>query len=242
MNRVITCAFWRRPNYTEQVLSALSKCDGIESYTLFIHLDAPGEDANAKKVLEVVRGITFAPYHIVLKSHHLGCNRNTYEALNHGFTYDDYVIHIEDDILLAPDAIRFFEWGRAFGDRKDILSVSVWPHLHRWVGTSGTPKPAGHDQIAALSDLFHSWGWATWKDRWLEMKENWSTQGDHELSWDHQIHTNVRNGRKCITPLTGRCQNIGAEAGTHRGDCILEYWAGSPNFQPGTHYQLADPL
>ena len=112
--KVITCCFWRRPKYTQRVLDALRQCPGIHEYTLLIQQDGDDGrgDIGQSEVRRVCERINFAPCQIVSESEYLGCNQNTRRALAAGFRHGDYVIHIEDDVQLAPDALR---------DRKSVV-------------------------------------------------------------------------------------------------------------------------
>ena len=61
---------------------------------------------------------------------------------------------------------------------------------------------------------FTPWGWATWKDRFEEMKSLWDFTGKNG-SWDATINYAARKNRNEIFPHVARCQNIGAELATH---------------------------
>ena len=41
-----------------------------------------------------------------------------------GFTQADYVILVEDDIVLAPDALEYFEWARdAYQNDPEVMNL-----------------------------------------------------------------------------------------------------------------------
>ena len=130
----------------------------------------------------------------------LGCTRNTYESLDHGFRHADFVIHFEDDDAPGRDCLRYFEWARnRFEADKDVFSVSAY--------TKSRVGPE-HYYTARRVRWFTPWGWGTWRDRWVEMRENWAFGAPH--SWD--VGANRLRGNRCqIQPDLARAQNIGAE-------------------------------
>lgn len=230
----MTC--WRRPAYTGRVLDSLRKATGIGSYHLFVSVDGEGDPA----VEKLLGRVDFCPFSVSSNGHHIGCNANTHAALAMAFTEADYVIHLEDDTPLAPDALRFFEWCKQFGNDSRVFTVSAWGVL---------PRPSARPNDSALAVMrqhFSCWAWATWKDRWLEMQAKWTVGPDHSqggdhTSWDFVLDRNVRGARFQIQPVVSRTTNIGSDLGTHRGDCLVVDWAGSPGFQAPPAY-IADWL
>ena len=69
---VITMTASHRPGYTRQVLEALSRCDGIESYRLLPCLE-PGDD----RVRELFESVAFMPCELIVQKNRLGCGTNT---------------------------------------------------------------------------------------------------------------------------------------------------------------------
>jgi hypothetical protein len=55
---------------------------------------------------------------------------------------------------------------------------------------------------------FTCWGWATWRERWVELARCWPA--DH---WDSAIHCRARGPQFELAPLLSRVQNIGVEGG-----------------------------
>lgn len=231
--KVISCTFWRRPQYTQQVLGALSRCKGIENYLLLIQQDGADArgDAGQSEVRAICEKINFAQCKIVSESSHLGCNQNTKRALARGFRHSDYVIHMEDDVMFAPDALEYFEWARQFGGDSKLILASAWGYPPAWKPSSQYPKPPNQDHDVSSHAGLWIWGFATWEDRWKQMEGSWVlTSNDMEASWDCHLDTWVRQGRESLMPHTSRSQNIGEKDGVHRGAWWLEYWAGSPGF------------
>lgn len=227
-NKVITMCHWRRPEYTQKSLEYLSRCHGIGDYTVFIHIDGKADPKVAEESLKLKPSVKVLQ--IIEHKTHLGCNGNTRRALESGFAFSDYVIHIEDDILVAKDGLRFLEWASQFENDPKIFTTGIWRHPAGWLPEQKRPWITGHDRIAGIADGFHVWGWATWKSRWKEINDGWTKGDDHNSSWDTVLTKEVRKGRASLLPYIGRANNIGENMGTHRGAAWVSHWADSPGF------------
>ena len=91
---------------------------------------------------------------------------------------------------------------------------------------------------------FTPWGWATWVDRWKEMKDEWDLSGAMG-SWDTKINHVVRKVRYELIPMVSRIQNIGGEMGTHvpnnewhKTHHYNEYWIESLNRYPENYEEI----
>lgn len=224
--RAISISAWRRPDYFKQVLDSLKKCHGIEDYILYIGIDGKGDE----RVVEMARAIDFVPVQMLLNNRHLGCNQCTKHIQMYAFKHFDYVVHLEDDTPLAPDALRYFQWAEQFVQDLSIFSVSAWGVQPR--------EAENHNDNARVvkKQWFSCWAWATWQDRWREMQHEWTTGSDSDKSWDIRVDE-VRGPRYQIQPIVSRSNNIGEHLGTHRGACHVGDWAGSPGFASPTEYQ-----
>lgn len=226
--KVITMCHWRRPEYSKTCVEYLKKCHGICDYTVLVHIDGKG-DSQVSKECEKLRP---SVKHLVITHHdkHMGCNGNTFAALESGFNESDYVIHIEDDILVARDGLRFLEWANQFESDPTLFTVGIWRHPFGWLPTQNTPWIPGHERMAGTIVGFYVWGWATWKSRWNEMKNGWTKGDDILASWDTILTRQVRGNRLSLQPYIGRANNIGEHLGTHRGASWECHWADSPGF------------
>jgi hypothetical protein len=146
---------------------------------------------------------------------------------------DDYVILCEDDILFAKDALKFFEWARdAYRDDKDVLSVCSY--------SRDVTDSTAHHKVKR-EGWFTPWGWATWADRFADIKAGLAYRLNVHDSWDQIVNHSIRKDRFEIRPLLARTQNIGGEMGTycpgpewHRQNQFNEHWAGSLEVSAGS--------
>lgn len=230
MDKIITMCHWRRPDYTSNCMDHLSKCFGIQDYTVVAHIDG-GAPESVSKGCERLRPFV---RELIVKKHrsHKGCNGNTLSALVHGFSIGNYVVHVEDDILLAPDALEFSEWASQFESDPKIFTIGLWRHPKGWMPDQKRPWIPGHERKADGADGFHVWGWATWKSRWVEIEKAWTKGDDRTASWDTVMSTTVRGNRLSLLPYIARANNIGSDLGTHRGAAWLDHWADAPGFIP----------
>lgn len=238
--KIITLCCWRRPLYTRRVLDALRQCPGIHDYTILIQQDGADDrgDIGQSEVRRFCERVNFAPCRIVSESEHLGCNQNTRRALAAGFRHADYVIHIEDDIQVSPDALQYFEWAKQFGSDPSVFVASIW----EWPSFGELRKPEQDTHVKWHPGL-SIWGFATWRDRWEQMNRGWTdSKDDGVVSWDVHLETTVKGAeRGSLCPMVSRSINIGSENGTHCGDHLLSYWAGAKSFHrknPQTYQRL----
>ena len=189
---------YRRPEYTRRVLDNLLRCSGIEKYKIIIFVE-PGN----RHVIDMANTFNFKNKEVHLNKSILGCNRNILNSIDYGMSISDYNIHIEDDILPGRDMLKYFEFcDFKYRYKEEIMTVCAY---HK-----GKYEENYKDKIFK-NKWFTPWGWATWKDRWEELKKKW----DYKISWDVHLNNVVRQNRYEIRPFIARTQNIGQYHGEH---------------------------
>lgn len=190
-----------RPKYTRQVLEALARCDGIETFAVAFFVEPVDQEVIDLAVR--FRG----PECVLVGNNRVGCNCNTYAALAWGFDHHDKVIALEDDTVPGRDFLRFMSWGlREYERDRSVFSIC---------GYQKTPADeVGYRNAVIREQWFTPWGWATWRDRWHSIRASWPRY-DHQVSWDTVIDKFTRAGRYEVRPMLARIQNIGADGGTH---------------------------
>ena len=222
--KVITMCHCTRPDYTRRVLQALRSCAGIADYLILPHVDPASEEVRAE-----IEAIDFAECLPTFNTSRLGVNRNTENALLDGFAFSNFVIHVEDDILLSSDALLYYEWC-AEHYRSDPRVFSVTSYNRR----AEAADPSEFHQVR-LRRWFHPWGWATWRDRWETFS---GTLHSSPASWDvllNVIHCVGGLSSRCheVYPELSRSQNIGEISSSsnrtvayYRANHLLKHWAG----------------
>jgi glycosyltransferase involved in cell wall biosynthesis len=213
-------------------LEALSHCRGVENYILFIGINPEPETVD--ELRDIAKGVTFAETNILVHPFDVGINHNKRWALTAAFEVSDYVIQIDDDILLAPDALSYFEWVKQFEPQPEIFTATA-------VGLDD--RQPCDNYIVRRRPFFDCYAWATWKNRWPEILSRWPTVREgNGWSWDVAMH-HIRGSRFELFPLVSRMQNIGREKGyMNAGHHTFKYWAGSDTFAGGVFKADYTPL
>jgi hypothetical protein len=225
---------YNRPHYTRTVLNALRRCHGIGDYLVLPRIE-PGNE----EVIELARAIDFAEVQVTVNPDRYGSGRNTYHAWEDGFKRSDFIVHIEDDTVPAPDCLRYMEHCRGTYRRDhQIFSVAAY-NRYRCLPT----------QYFAIGRRFAYTCWlvGVWNDRWLWAKRKWSTNPRDYAS--PLAHRTYQHGLREVYPLLSRSQNIGAKDGIHHISVAwhrvyqhTDHWAGDLALRRRAFRELANPL
>jgi hypothetical protein len=222
--RALTSTHCFRPGYSAESLAHLRRCEGIGDWLLLPHVE-PGDD----EVRALIEGIDFAECAPTWNPRVYGVNVNTALALEDACGRGaDFILHVEDDVLLAPDALHFFAWAA----ERYAQDASVWAvtGYHREPEFPGTLR-WWH---ARRRCWFSPWGWGTWPSRWRALAAHLRLLAP--LTWDCQVNQIVIDHRLAeVYPILSRAQNIGWASSIHPDEYppefykehhTLQYWAG----------------
>lgn len=182
-----------RLDYIAETLSALARSDGIDEYHVMFFVE-PGKPAT----VDLIERSAFPDRQIlILPPHHVPTPEeirrgveeneriaeNTFYCLDHAFECGEFVIHLEDDILLCRDALRYFEWAnerfRTDADTYAVCSYRKTSHAEGLI-------PANAGRVIRKPDEFFPSGWATWRERWERLfKPIWDSTNPY--GWDMTI-------------------------------------------------------
>ena len=227
--KVITVTLYNRLDYAEQCLTHINNAYGSSNYSILVSID--GSDISSE-MFDLANKLSMSNYCIVEHCINQGCNRNIYNTLNWGFSLSDYVIMVEEDILLARDALQYFEWAaEQYKDDQDVFSVC---------GYQRQSKQGKGAYSVGRHPTFYPWGWATWMDRWQGIRNEFQigygsrTGFNGEVisgTWDVIMKKKLRGNRSTILPEVSRVKNIG-EVGAHtpspewhRNKHTVDYWS-----------------
>jgi hypothetical protein len=208
MLRVITMTAYRRPAYTREVLAALAQCDGIADWLLLPNVE-PGHE----EVINAFRQWSACESRLAVNKERMGLNRNTQEALVRAMLLRAAVIvHLEDDTVPSPDALRYFDWAVREMLIPDVKSKDG----HQITLASGYNKPKsqpGPDQSHACDTrpIWTPWGWAMDRSRLAWLLANWCT--GNPKCFTCKIKAQYRRTRREVFPVLSRIQNIGYDQG-----------------------------
>jgi len=230
MNKIVAMTAYMRPHYLKQTLDALSSCVGINNYHLVISVDPAQDPVIRESIRDIVLRIGFCKCTRLFNQRKMGLNINTLTAIAEGFRFSDFVVYVEEDVLLGPDALAYFDYcGNKFQADKSVFSI-----------TAVFNKRCIQDEEYLKIDRqkwFTPWGVGLWLDRWHEIgpKESWGKIG--KMSWDAYVNRNIRRDRHEIYPLLSRGKNIGV-IGEHTPSqefynkyFLIQSWSGNDRWR-----------
>ena len=212
----IAISAYNRPEYSRRSLAAILGAKGYspEKYAIYCSIDCDenGETNDEVFSLYARHGFTHS-----ITTKKLGCNYNVKRALDIAWEDNpDFVLLIEDDIIISDDALQYVEWAaKKYKDDLSVRTVGLWKSKNGW----DFSKPLSKSEMFKINEQvwFTCWGWGTWSDRWKEMKDTWTTGNDsHKTSWDVVLYNHLKE-RKEVVPSISRAYNCGEFGGTHRG-------------------------
>jgi len=254
MEKIITMASWRRPKYFKEVINSLVNAEGIEDYKILVSIDGGYTDKQSE-MLSILResNLNFSCY---IQSDNFGCSKNTHFILSKGFEITDRVIHLEDDTVIHPKALRWFEHNLEHYEH-DLNIFSISGYNNGKLNNQSLDGNWTEPHVVGIRSWFSCWGWATWKRVWDEINEGWfgiewkegigvSHEGrqsrgkdflqfittNEKGSWGIPMNHYWRNDRFEISPHTSFIQNIGVEDSTWATEEVHKYKQFTDWFKP----------
>jgi glycosyltransferase involved in cell wall biosynthesis len=176
---------YNRPDHLRQTLEHLAQADGASDSDLWIFCDGPKPDGDPART-DAVRALAcdpvwvtcFASVQVRLSGENRGLATSIIGGVSSVIEGAGRVIVLEDDLLVAPDFLRFMNDCLDFyhNDQK-VGSITGFSPLAK------QPKHYAHDVMAVPRNCSH--GWATWVDRWREV--DWSARDATRLWRDKAL-------------------------------------------------------
>lgn len=179
---------YNRPDHMRQTLDHLAQADGAAESPLWIFCDGPKIGADPKTgadpaQAEAVRALAhdphwvqkFASLKVVAAAQNKGLARSIISGVSAVMDHAGRAIVVEDDLLVAPDFLRFMNDCLDFyEDDQSVGSITGFSPL--------TEAPLGYpfDIMSVPRNCSH--GWATWADRWQQV--DWETRDATKLARD----------------------------------------------------------
>ena len=231
----IAISAYNRPEYSRRSIAAIFGAKGFtpEKHRIFCAMDCYADGSFNQEVFNIYEFFGIIPDVAEQKR---GCNYNVRRALELAWEdTPDFVLMIEDDIIISDDALQYIEWAaEKYKNDHSVHTIGLWGH------DKGPSLPVSEKDYGKVmrQSYFTCWGWGTWKDRWEEMLATWTTGDDsHDTSWDVVLSSHLGEMEE-ILPVISRAYNCGEHGGTHRGkawpglvasglidpDGEIEYW------------------
>ena len=218
-----------RSEYLAKQLSDL-KGAGIEK--VFISIDGPRNAHDKIKQSEIEKILNshkqeFQVFEIKQSSYNKGIAVAMISAIDWFFSHNTYGVIFEDDITFGSETIQFFALAlKNIKRTPNVLLVSGFQPFP-------TSPPSGH---VVFTNYPQIWGWATFAEKWLEMRRNifrmpsleqqisldirnfWKVgwkrvQRGYLDTWDLPIATGMLFSNKlCMLPPVNLTSNIGVDS------------------------------
>jgi hypothetical protein len=212
----IAISAYNRPEYSRRSLAAIFGAKGFSPNKYHIHcvMDCYQDGSYNREVYDVYKSFGVIP--VVVREKH-GCNYTVKKALDLAWEDNpDFVLMLEDDIIISDDALQYLEWAAPQYQSDDsIRTIGLWGHKNGW--KPGAPFEKKEAFRVIRQNFFTCWGWGTWRNRWEEISANWTTGNDStKTSWDVVLGESLGDKME-ILPSISRAYNCGDIGGTHRG-------------------------
>lgn len=152
---------WRRPCETERVIDAISR---VKPRKIYFACDGARRNNNEEELkVHKTRSLTRKiDWDCILRTRfseeNQGCKTGVNSAIDWFFQSETEGIVIEDDCIPSQDFFGFCSvMLEQYRSDKRIWSIS---------GTRFSETMSNENDAYYFSRYTHSWGWATWKDRW----------------------------------------------------------------------------
>lgn len=202
--KTITLVAYNRLHYLVPMIESLKR-NNLDGYTLFI-----GVEPDNSSVVDYCRTLDFMPTEVTINSTRLGVAWNPFATISRAFdSGSDFNVALEEDIVLAPDAIDLANWFLSLKSDQyfclGFLNYKSNPVLANAVEETDFFTPLGYCVTAKI--------WKNW------IKPAWMSD---ERGWDFSVTSLLaRNPSfKTLHPALARSNHIGREGGEH---CTTEF-------------------
>ena len=205
MKRAMFLTAYDRPQYLIDTLRSWRKVRGFHDWPLYIRIEPSHMQDD---ILNIVRELEHPNVHINVNPQVYGVLHHPWVAFEDLFDRYDFVVRLEDDLMVSEDTLEYFEW-----------ASSVYESHPRVAAVIGYTGENGPDNGVRLAPEFCPWVWGTWRDRWRKLigptwDHDYSTYNGHpgnQSGWDWNLNTRIfpEYGLCAVYPTSSRVQNIG---------------------------------
>jgi len=247
--KTLTLVAYKRPAYTAQVLTALTRCRRLAEFDRMAIFIDPG----VAEVANVCRAFTYQlplPVKVTVNETRLGVADNPIGAYRYVFDElgTDFNVAIEDDAVLSSDALELALWFYARHCCADsrYAFMNLCDHdQYRGTGLNAHGVPEDPSLLAESVRLSSPFAWCYSKSVWPFVKKNWNKNVRSIWGWDWSLRLAMRmEGMISLTPVVSRCQNIGRLDGTWENEETFRVQLGL-RYSDGSYrgdYALVNPV
>ena len=213
MKRAITITGWQRPELFNALLKSLAAND-LRGWQIFVQLESSEySEAYCAAAAEILSGV---PLSITVNPERLGVRMNPYSLLSRVFEEKaDFVLYLEEDLLLAPDATALAQW-YATNHRPEWMCLSL---LSGGCGSKGFISEPNHPELLFAGKSFNSLGFAFRRNEWEQhIRPAWLSdqivytcygQGNGSWDWSVYLHVIMTEGLYTLQPAAARATHTG---------------------------------
>lgn len=190
---VVLFAF-NRPDAFRASLEALAANDMAQETLLFIRLDGPRNESDVESVAAVreiaMKAHGFRQVEVAWSEKNRGLAASIISGVSQVLETFDSVIVLEDDLVTHPGFLAYMNAGlKRYREVPEVFSVCGY--------TNDVRMPSDYGYDAYFCPRSSSWGWGTWRDRWLSV--DWNPTNDSLR--EHAAAFNRWGGSDCASML-----------------------------------------
>ncbi|TRD11413.1 glycosyltransferase [Erythrobacter insulae] len=152
---------YNRPDKLDQVLKSLQRCPEFASSSVTIFVDGSkgsADIAKVEQVREVARSFQGPNVTHRIRDKNIGLKNSIREGVSKTFESHETAIIIEDDLVVAPGTLTYFNAAlQKYADDDRVWSVSAYMY---------EVASCRENREAFFLPFANPWGWATWKRCW----------------------------------------------------------------------------
>lgn len=227
---------YNRLKFTRKTIEALQKNEKARETVLYIYSDE-GKDTESREQVRRLREYLktvggFKKVHLIERETNYYIERNVIEGVTEIVNRHGKVIVLEDDIVTSPYFLTYMnEAITLYANRPEVMHIAGF-----------TPLRIEGEENTYFTSHMAGWGWATWKDRWEQLRYYGSrrealeglTEKDREIieyggafpclkfldknpiPWDICWYLTIyKNKGFCLSPAHSLVRNIGLQQGSH---------------------------
>jgi len=201
-----------------------------KDYKLFVNFEPSYRDYpdTFNKMFDMINNIDIDK-DILVNKEKLGLNKNIFNCINRAFeSGSEYNVHLEDDLILAPDAFNLLNWyfDEFTKDRDKYFAYTLY----------SSDNLVEKESIIRELQYFLGWGWSCFSNQWENVFiEHWNDinlankvlkkENNFNYSWDMCILAHCLDAKLVsICPLLSRSKHCGM-VGVHTSlELYLEFF------------------
>lgn len=153
----------RKDKLENLINSLLINKEAVSTKTYFfvdLNIDDPQITENILEYINKIDG--FLDKKIILRDKNFGLKKNIMTGIDYVFETEETIICLEDDLIVDEYFLMYMNTCLSYfkGNKK------IW-HINGW----NYPQWRFQKPKVIVGRLMNSWGWATWKDRWIHNNE-----------------------------------------------------------------------